>query len=608
MPTPPSPHAIAAIVLAFLAVFLYTREKLPLEGSSLFVLLIILVWFEVFTIEYQGDRVGTADFLSGFGNEALIAVVSLMVLARSLEVTRALQPIGRTLAGLWRIRPKLAFLVTMLTAAVLSMFLNNTPVVAAIMPLLVAVSLQAGVSSSGMLMPIGFATIIGGMATTIGTSTNLLVVSVAADLGMREMQMFDFALPVLIVGSIAILYLWLVAPLLLPERRPPLTDTDPRLFDSRLKIESGCPADGKTLSEVMGITKGQLRVSRIDRGELSLARLPSVVLRAGDYLHVTNTLENLSDFERLLGATLLTADTDERVDAGQPLASSQRIAEVVIMQGSPLEQHTLESSRILSSYGLTLLALHRSAARHGGDIRPVTEEILGAGDVLLLQGSADAIEALRRSGKALVLDGNIDLPRPANAGLALMIMAGVVVAAATGLTRISIAAVTGVALMIATRCLTWSDVRDAIDRRIVLVVVASLALGLALIVTGAAEYIARLYVGVAGELPVAVILSGMIIIMALLTEVATNNAVAVLGTPIAISIANVLGAPPEPFVLAVLYGANMSYLTPVGYQTNLLVMSAGGYRFSDFLRAGIPLQLIMWLGLSAVLPIFYDLG
>lgn len=608
MPTPPSPHAIAAIVLAVLAVFLYTREKLPLEGSSLFVLLIILVWFEVFTIEYQGDRVGTADFFSGFGNEALIAVVSLMVLARSLEVTRALQPIGRTLARLWRIRPKLAFLATMLTAAILSMFLNNTPVVAAIMPLLVAVSLQAGVSSSGMLMPIGFATIVGGMATTIGTSTNLLVVSVAADLGMREMQMFDFALPVLIVGSIAILYLWLVAPLLLPERRPPLTDTAPRLFDSRLKIETGCMAEGKTLSEVMGITKGRLRVSRIDRGELSLARLPSVVLRAGDYLHVKNTLENLTDFERTLGATLLTVDTDEPVDAGHPLASSQRIAEVVVMQGSPLEQHTLESSRILSSYGLTLLALHRSAARHGGEIRPVTEEILSAGDVLLLQGSADAIESLRRSGKALVLDGNIDLPRPANAALALVIMTGVVIAAATGLMRISIAAVTGVALMIATRCLTWNDVRDSIDRRIVLVVVASLALGLALIVTGAAEYIARLYVGVAGELPVAVILSGMIIIMALLTEVATNNAVAVLGTPIAISIANVLGAPPEPFVLAVLYGANMSYLTPVGYQTNLLVMSAGGYRFSDFLRTGIPLQLIMWLGLSAVLPIFYDLG
>jgi di/tricarboxylate transporter len=162
-------------------------------------------------------------------------------------------------------------------------------------------------------------------------------------------------------------------------------------------------------------------------------------------------------------------------------------------------------------------------------------------------------------------------------------------------------------MLLAARCLTWTELRAAIDLRIILVIVASLALGLMLMATGAAEYLAGLYVSVTGDLPVILVLSGLMLIMALLTEVATNNAIAVLGTPIAISIAARLGAPAEPFVLAVLYGANMSYLTPVGYQTNLLVMSAGGYRFSDFLRVGIPLQLIMWLGLSAALPLFYDL-
>jgi di/tricarboxylate transporter len=161
--------------------------------------------------------------------------------------------------------------------------------------------------------------------------------------------------------------------------------------------------------------------------------------------------------------------------------------------------------------------------------------------------------------------------------------------------------------MLATRCLTWKDILAAIDRRIILVIVASLALGLVLMATGAAEYIAQLYVALTGALPVALVLSGLILIMALLTEVVTNNAVAVLGTPIAISVAQQLGAPVEPFVLAVLYGANMSYMMPVGYQTNLLVMSAGGYQFSDFLRAGVPLQIIMWLGLSIVLPMLYGL-
>ncbi|HEX7720197.1 MAG TPA: SLC13 family permease, partial [Woeseiaceae bacterium] len=276
-------------------------------------------------------------------------------------------------------------------------------------------------------------------------------------------------------------------------------------------------------------------------------------------------------------------------------------------EGSVLEQRTLESSRLLSSYGLTLVALHRQGRGAREAARTVTDTKLRAGDLILVQGSSKGLDRLKRSGQALVLDGSIDLPRPAKASLALLIMAGVVVVAGTGLMRISQTAVIGVALMLLTRCLTWNDVRGAFDRRIIMVVVASLALGLALMATGAAEYIAELYVAATDGLPVAVILSGLILIMALLTEVATNNAVAVLGTPIAISIAQVLGAPAEPFVLAVLYGANMSYLTPVGYQTNLLVMSAGGYQFSDFLRAGIPLQLIMWIGFSIVLPIMYDL-
>jgi di/tricarboxylate transporter len=607
MPEPPNIHAVFAILLTLVAIFLYTREKLALESSSFFVLGVIVLWFELWPIEYDGARIRAAHFFAGFGNEALIAVVSLMVLARSLEVTNALQPIGHALAGLWRVRPKAAFLVTMITAAVLSMFLNNTPVVAAIMPLLVAVSLQARTSASAILMPVGFATIIGGMSTTIGTSTNLLVVSIAADFGMREMQMFDFALPVLIVGSAGIAYLWLVAPHLLPERRPPLTDTSPRVFESRLRINSGGVADGKTLAELLGLTKGRMRVSQVARGELSLARLPSVMVRAGDYLHVTDTLENLKEYEHQLGATLLTVDADDTVNAQNPLASDQHIAEVVVTEGSALEQRTLDSSRMLSAYGLTLVALHRPGRESRDTPRPLTDTLMRAGDVILVQGSSRGLDRLKRSGQALVLDGSIELPRPTKASLSLAIMAGVVVVAALGFMRISQAALTGVALMLATRCLTWNDVRSALDRRIILVVVASLALGLSLMATGAAGYIAELYVAATDGLPVAVILSGMILIMALLTEVATNNAIAVLGTPVAISIARALEAPEEPFVLAVLYGANMSYLTPVGYQTNMLVMCAGGYRFSDFLRAGIPLQLIMWLGLSFVLPMMYGL-
>jgi di/tricarboxylate transporter len=604
MPTSPDPHALFAIALAIFAIVLYTREKIPLESSSFLVLLVLLVWFQLFAIELDGKRIDAGDFVAAFGNEALIAVIALMILARGLEVTAALQPIGHVLARLWRSRPQLAFLLTMLTAASLSMFLNNTPVVAAIMPLLVTVSLHARTSASSILMPVGFATIIGGMSTTIGTSTNLLVV---CDLGMPEMKMFDFALPVFVVGGVAILYLWLVAPRLLPERKPPLTDVAPRLFDSRLRINAGSRADGKTLAELLALAKGKLRIRRILRGDLSLARLPSISIKAGDYLHVSDSLENMKECEHLLGATLVMADTDHPVDAEHRLASDQRIAEVVVMRGSKLDQGTLQSSQILTFYGLQPLALHRPGQTHGNESTPLTDVVLRAGDIILLQGTSSGIERLKRSGQALVLDGNVDLPRPAKASMSLLIMAGVVLVAGLGIVRISIAAVAGIMMMIASGCLSWTDVRGAIDRRFILVIVTSLGLGLALMATGAAEYIAQLYVALTDGLPIPVILSGLILIMALLTEVATNNAIAVLGTPIAISIAAALGVPAEPFVLAVLYGANMSYLTPVGYQTNLLVMSAGGYQFSDFLRAGIPLQLIMWLGISLVLPIVYEL-
>jgi di/tricarboxylate transporter len=394
---------------------------------------------------------------------------------------------------------------------------------------------------------------------------------------------------------------------LLPVRSPPLTDIKPRIFEARLCIRDGGAADGKTLADALALTKGEMRISKVERGGLLVMKLPSVQLRDGDLLHVRDTPDRLKEFERILGATLLVEVPGAFSGSGLARESDQQLAEAVVTQGSRLELRSLGSSHFLAAHGIVPLALHRPGRTAEEPAGTMSSTKLRSGDVILLQGSESEIDRLRRSGQLLVLDGKIDVPRRRKASLALTIMGGVVVLAALGVLPIAIAAFLGVGMLLAARCLTWTELRAAIDLRIILVIVASLALGLMLMATGAAEYLAGLYVSVTGDLPVILVLSGLMLIMALLTEVATNNAIAVLGTPIAISIAARLGAPAEPFVLAVLYGANMSYLTPVGYQTNLLVMSAGGYRFSDFLRVGIPLQLIMWLGLSAALPLFYDL-
>ncbi|MDF1528760.1 MAG: SLC13 family permease [Sedimenticola sp.] len=611
LPPLPDPHAIAVLLLIVVALILFTRDYIPLETSSLLILVTLVVGFQVFPYTRNGITLQPGDFFTGFGNEALVAICALMIVGQGLETTGALRPLATMLSKHWSNWPLLSFLITLLSAAILSAFLNNTPIVVMLLPILISVSIRNKQSSSEILMPMGLATLLGGMATTIGTSTNLLVVAIASDLGMRSFGMFDFALPVIVAGSTGLLYLWLIAPRLLPKRQALLSDTSPRVFDAVLYINSESFANGKTLAEVLEKTERRMKVDRIHRGEgLNVTRLPTAVLREGDRLLVRDTPELLKEYETLLGATLYNAsDIENPIDEEHPLSSEgQLMAEVVVTEGSLLYRKTLKELRFAEHNNVVILAIHRSHSQANRTLRSGMGDVrLENGDVLLMQGAAERIKELKSSGKLLVLDASVYLPETSRARLALLIMAAVVAFAATGMLPIATSALCGVGLMLLTRCLDWEDAASALSTRVILIVVVSLALGLALMQTGGAEYIASLYVAVSTGLPISAILGGLMLLIALLTNVVSNNAAAVIGTPIAASIAAQLGLPPEPFVLAVLFGANMSYATPMGYQTNLLIYSAGGYKFSDFLRVGIPLTLIMWLGLLSMLIMMYDL-
>ena len=606
IPPLPEPHAIAVLLLIALALFLFTRQRLPLQTSSLFVLVVLTVGFTLYPYTTaDGKALHAVDFFSGFGHEALVAVGALMIAGQGLVRTGALEPIGRALARLWRISPSLSLLITLLVGASFSAFVNNVPIVVLLLPILISVSLRTKKPPSGVLMPMGFATLVGGMSTTIGTSTNLLVVSVAADLGLRRIQMFDFFLPAAVAAAVALVYLWLIAPRLLPERKPRLSDTSPRLFAAQLHIAEGNNAVGKTLAEVIAKAGGTLRISRIRRDhDIFLMPLPDLTVHAGDYLLVNDTAEHLKEFETVLDATLYS--DDRQVDEEHPLqAKDQQIAEIVVVQGSPLRNTTLNRARFSDHYQLVTLALHRA----GWNVETLRDDLgdirLRIGDVLLVQGAAKHIAELKRSGELLVLDATADLPHSKKAWLALFIMVGLVLSAAIGVMPIAISAVFGVMLMVLTGCLGWRDATRALSAQVVLIVVASLALGAALLKTGGADYLAELFVAVTFGVTPAVILSGLMLLMALLTNIVSNNAAAIIGTPIAIGIAQKLGVDPEPFVLAVLFGANMSYATPIAYQTNLLIMNAGGYTFGDFVRVGVPLTFLLWLTLSWLLPVLY---
>jgi di/tricarboxylate transporter len=606
-PPLPDAHGLAVLVLIVIALVLFTRESLALETSSLAVLVLLVAGFEIFPYAPNGVALHAVDFFHGFGHEALIAVCALMIAGQGLVRTGALEPVGRSLAGLWSVSPALSLLLTLVVGGALSAFVNNVPVVVLLMPILISISLRTGKPASSILMPMGFATLIGGMTTTIGTSTNLLVISIAADLGLRRFGMFDFFVPAIMAGGLAILYLWLLAPRMLPERDTPLGDMSPRIFSGFLHVDEDSFANGKTLLEAREAAGDGIRIIEVHRGTNVIIRpLPDTILRAGDRISLRDTPQNLKEFEEVLGGRLYTGDT--LVDEDHPLNDEdQQIAEVVVTQGSLLEGRTLSRVRFADRYQLVTLAIHRA----GTVITKLREDVgyirLRVGDVLLVQGTIKHIAAIRRGGELLVLDATVDLPHTRRAPLALGIMIGVVGMAALGILPIAISAVCGVFVMIVTGCLRWREAAQALSTQVILIVVASLALGTALLKTGGADYLAQVFLAISGGASPMVLLSALMLLMAILTNIVSNNAAAVIGTPIAIGIAQQLSLPAEPFVLAVLFGANMSYATPMAYKTNLLVMNAGGYRFSDFVRVGLPLTLIVWLSLSWLLPSLYNL-
>lgn len=605
----PGFHALVVMALVVVALVLFASERIPLASSSLIILVFLAVFFELFPYVGESGPLRATRFFSGFGHQALIAVCALMIAGRALVRTGALEPIGRLLALKWSRYPISTFLATLIIAAVLSAFVNNTPIVVLLLPILISISLKTTTPASHLLMPVAFATSIGGMSTSIGTSTNLLVIAVAVDLGLRELGMFDFLLPAVIAGGIGLIYLWLIAPRLIPQREARLPSTSPRHFTAQLRIHDESIANQKSLSEVIALTDGELEVKQILRGSENtrLIALPDLIIRSGDRIQVKSTPEHLKELETLIGASLFS--DDKPVDEDHPLRdSTQQIAEVVVVTGSTLDGMTLSKSRFNDRYQVMVLALYRSSKWAN---QPGTEKIddikLLPGDVLLIQGAVRSIKRLKSSRNLLVLDEKSALPISSKAPLALLIMLFIILSTAFGLLSIAVSALCGVILMLLSGCLKWYDATKALNAPVILIIVSSLALGVAMVETGGADYLAQVYVMVTQGLSPALILSGLMLMMAILTNVVSNNAAAVIGTPIAMGIAQQLGQPAEPFVLAVIFGANMSFVTPMAYQTNLLVMNAGNYRFSDFVRVGLPLVLLMWIVLSFLLPWLYGM-
>lgn len=605
------------VVLAFtVGVFVvFVRDRWPIASVCLGILAFLPAFFLVFPLEVDGQPLAPSRFYEGFGHPALVAICTLMVLGQGLVVTGALEPVARRLSGLVARRPFLALAVVLLAAALASGFVNDTPVVVLLLPLLIAAAQRAKTSAAGLLMPMNYAVLIGGMATTIGTSTNLIVVNMAQQLGLPALGMLSFYPLVAMAAVPALLYLWQVAPRLLAdtsERRPVQTE---EAFDAELHVEAGAWLDGRELREAIAATEGRMYVRELrDAQGRVRARLPTVRLSPGDRLVLQDTVDHLKEFESLLKARLHGLDDEEEengaggdcesevVDRPGKHRPAAVVAQMVVTPQSPLVGRSVRQLRLADRYQLAVVGLRPGRAPSAAWSRQdVADRTLAAGDVLLMQGPMAEMQEAQRDGFGLLLDARHVLPRQDKAWIALATLTGVVTLAVAKLLPIEVAALLGVLVLLASGALGWRDVGASLSMKVVLLVAASLALGDALMVTGATQFLAQQLVALAGALEPRWVLVGLMGLMGLLTNFVSNNAAAAIGTPLGFEMARQLGAPPEPYVLAVLFGCNLCYLTPMAYQTNLLVMNAAGYRFADFVRVGTPLFVIMWLSLSFLL-------
>ncbi|MDX1581405.1 MAG: SLC13 family permease, partial [Alphaproteobacteria bacterium] len=481
-------------------------------------------------------------------------------------------------------------------------------------PIMAALAEKLQRPTGAVMIPLSFVAILGGMTTLIGSSTNLLVSGAAEKAGLAAIGFFDFAVPGVVLASVGMIYSMFILPRIMPDRSDmaeSFAGEDGKQFIAEIDVAPGSILDGE--EPVAGMFKSlpEMTVRLIQRGETAiLPPFDDLALRAGDVVIVAATRKALADlFSRHPVLIDGRVENAEALLIGEPSKepTAQRImAEVVVAPASRLDGRTLALSGFRAQTGCIVLGIQRRSRM----IRASMNEIrLEAGDVLLVTGRRNDVNRLRDNKDVLLLEWSTrELPRRAMANRALLIFGAVVGAAATGILPIEIAALSGAGAMIIAGALNVRQASRAVDRRVVLLVAAALAMGTALQATGGAAFVAHGLVAALSDQPAPFILSAFFLLVAALTNILSNNATAVLFTPIAVGIANELGMDPLPFIYAVIFGANCSFATPIAYQTNLLVMGPGHYQFIDFVRAGTPLILLLWLVFSFFMPLYFDIG
>ena len=600
--------ALLTIIVGIIALFFFILDKYPMETVSIG-LLSSLALIQIIFSKHSGFDI--TNLLSGFANPGLITVIALLIMAEGMVATGAISSIAKIFELENKLNTIVLFSIILVFVAILSSVMNNTPIVVMFIPLIAALVEKSNIDISKTLLPLSYVSMLGGMTTLMGSSTNLIGAGIVSDFGVSPIGLLDMSIPALILAVPGLIFTLLIIPNLLPKNKslknPFARDARQFLVEVEIKENSkllNLKIENNNIAEF-----SNSNILFIQRGEHAFyPPIDNLTLKIGDIIVLGATRKSLEEAISKLGDQLqpqLTKDLNDNIEEINKnlIKDSRVLAEVLVAPSSEMIGKDLEQIRFRHFTGCIVLGLLRRSRMLKDR---VTEIPLLAGDVLLVQGTEESISNLKNNSDVVLIDWTRKyLPQKRKLIRSSLIFLTTILAAASGFIDLATASIIGASAMVLTNALSINRAANAINKRLYITIASMLAYGVALENSGAAQLIAKSLMFFLNDKPVSFVLCSLFILVTIFTNFLTNNATVIIFMPIVINLSYAFNVDPMAFIITIILASNISFCTPFGYQTNLLVMTPGHYKFYDYVKCGVPLTILTWIIYILFIPDYF---